>query len=341
MRVLALMPLLLASSLQGTDVRFAPTSGETLRRTFVATHDLVLEGFKQTLEDGEPVQLPGGARFVSSQRLVFEDEVGEVVEARPLTLRRKYIALESSGDLAPPEVEGVIKATASSPLVGASILYTWVPEERGYGRFYDAREESESLLPGTAADPFLAALAPPLEGGEAPASWVVPAQRLMGLLAPGGDLGFSPGEEREGRRMARTMVNGVGGGLETAFAGEAEGGLTISRTGLESDEDGREWLVHKLSLTGRWRANVTERLNDTLLGREQEQGSSFEHGTLTLGLSGNGRLLVDPATGRPAQVELECTEDVSMRIVEVLPGGARFRQEMAMRGRLSIEHEAR
>ena len=111
--------------------------------------------------------------------------------------------------------------------------------------------------------------------------------------------------------------------------------------GLETDEDGRDWLVHKLSLTGRWRANVTERLNGTLLGREQEQGSSFEHGTLTLGLSGNGRLLVDPATGRPARIELECTEDVSMRIVEVLPGGARFRQEMAMRGRLSIEHEAR
>ena len=226
----------------------------------MATHDLVLEGFKQTLEDGEPVQLPGGARFVSAQRLVFEDEVGEVVEARPLTLRRKYIALESSGDLAPPEVEGVIKATASSPLVGASILYTWVPEEQGYGRFYDAREESESLLPGTAADPFLAALAPPLEGGAAPASWVVPAQRLMGLLAPGGDLGFSPGEEREGRRMARTMVNGVGGGLENAFAGEADGSLTITRSGLGSDDEGRAWLVYNLTCAGPPTDTVTQRM---------------------------------------------------------------------------------
>lgn len=341
MRILLLIPLALAGSPRATDVQFAPTSGETLRRTFVATHDLVLEGFKQTLADGEPVQLPGGARFVSKQRLVFDDEVGEVRDARPLSLRRRYVALESSGDLAPPEVEGVIRATASSPLVGASVLYTWVPEEGDYGRFYDAREESEDLLPGTAVDPFLAQLAPPADGAAAPASWVVPAGELMGLLAPGGDLGFSPGEDREGRRMARTMVNGVGGGLETAFAGAAEGELTVTRGDLEEDEGGREWLVHKLSLSGRWRANVTERLNDTLLGREQEQGSSFEHGTLTLGLSGNGRLLIDPTTGRPGRLELECTEDVSMRIVEVLPGGARFRQEMAMRGRLSIEHEAR
>jgi hypothetical protein len=337
MRFVLLSAILLASASEVVP-QFTPRAQESLRRTFEAKHDLVLEGFKQTVGDGETAQLPGGARFVSSQRLVFDDEVGAVEAGRPLSLRRRFISLETGGDLAPPEVEAVIKATATSPLVGASVLYTWVPEEQEYGRFYDAREENEELLPGTAADPFLAFLQPP--SPEA-ASWEVPASELLGLLAPGGDLGFAPGEEREGRRMSRTLVNGVGGGLEMAFGGDSEGSLRVSRGSAETDEAGTVWPTLRLSLDGRWRSTVTDRLNATLLGREQEQGSSFEHGSLTLGVTGTGTIRLDPETGRPRSLSLECVEDVSMRIVEVLPGGVRFRQEMAMRGRLSITHEVR
>lgn len=333
--LLTTLPLLL--SVTG-DAPFRPESNSSWKHTFTASHDLTHEGFIQSLNGGDPVELPGGARFTSRQRYQFEDVCGDVDPATgiPSSLRRRYLALETSGELAPPEIEEVVRATATSRLAGASVLFTWVPEERDHGRFYDAREEDEELLPALTCDPFLSSFERP--SGASEDSWEIPASALQPLLAPGGSLGFAPGEERMGRRLSRTLVNGVGGGLEVAFGGEATGQLRVSVGQPWTDEDGKSWETLSLSLDGRWKSTVTERLNSTILPREQEQGSAFEHGSIGLDLSGNGRILIDPVTGRPASLQLTCSESVTMRIVELLEDGGRFEQKVSMRGRVTFEH---
>jgi hypothetical protein len=339
MRTILLMvwPLLLTAqdASQGeVSLDLVPQEGVMTRRVFVAKHDLSLEGFRQQLDKGEPIDLPGGARFTSEQRFVFDDLAGPALGLVPLTLQRRFIALESRGSLAPPDTDNVVRATAQSSLVGASVQMTWVPEEQAHGRYYDAREEAEELLLSMSVDPWLTWIAPREIGRNG--SWKIPAADLQGLIAPGGSLGFSPGTERTGRRLSRTLVNGVGGGLEMAFGGRSTGELSVRPLGLQTDGEGTTQLVFALSLNAQWVSDVTERLNQTLLPREREQGSNFERASLSLGLSGRGKLLADPKTGRPLSLELNCTETVSMNLTEILETGARFNQEMAMRGRLTL-----
>ncbi len=337
--ILGTIGLLVASAGTPQDVPqldLTPLSGTTLRRTFVAEHELTLEGFRQRIDEGESRDLPGGARFTSKQRLVFDDLAGPALGQRPLTLWRKFIALESTAALAPPEVKEPVLATAQTELVGASVVMTWAPEEQSYGRYYDAREEAESLLASLSVDPWMGWIVG--KGKAEDGSWKIPAKDLEGLLAPGGDLGFTPGTERAGRRLSRTLVNGVGGGLEMAFGGQSTGELTVRPLGLQTNEEGARHLVFSLSLNGRWNADVTERLSQTLLPREREQGSSFERASLSLGLNGRGQMLADPITGRPVSLKLNCTESVSMKLTEGLETGNLFHQEMSMRGRLEIVH---
>lgn len=336
--ILPFLALVQGPSPDGPTLDLVPQEGVVLRRTFVAKHDLALEGFRQRLDDGEPVDLPGGARFTSEQRFVFDDQAGSSVGLVPKTLRRRFIALESKGILAPSETPSTVQATALSPLVGASVLMTWIPAEQNHGRYYDGREEAESLLPGLLTDPWLTWIkgAEVAENG----SWKVPAHKLRGLIAPGGDLGFSPGTERAGRRLSRTLVNGVGGGLEMAFGGRSSGELTVRPLGVQTNEAGDSHLVFALSLDARWVSDVSDRLNQTLLAREREQGSSFEQASLTLGLTGRGQLLCNATTGKPESLELNCTESVSMKISERLETGSLFHQDMGMRGRLVITQKA-
>jgi len=82
-------------------------------------------------------------RTIESGTLVLRtlDEYLEVGNGRPLRLRRVF---ERSGN----------------PLEGTSVVFTWVPEEGAYGKYYDAREGPESALRELAEDLDLRALLP-------------------------------------------------------------------------------------------------------------------------------------------------------------------------------------
>jgi hypothetical protein len=69
------------------------------------------------------------------------DEYRRVGDGRPLLLRRTF-------------------EEAPSPFAGTSVVFTWVPEEGAYGKYYDAREASESALRDLTEDLDLRALLP-------------------------------------------------------------------------------------------------------------------------------------------------------------------------------------
>lgn len=90
------------------------------------------------------------------------DEYRKVGAGRPLLLRRTF-------------------EEAPSPFAGTSVVFTWVPEERGYGKYYDAREASESALRDLTEDLDLRALLPasPVAVGD---TWTVSATGLKDVL---------------------------------------------------------------------------------------------------------------------------------------------------------------
>ncbi len=107
-------------------------------------------------------------RTIGSGTLVLRtlDEYRKVGAGRPLVLRRTFE--ETAG-----------------PLARTSVVYTWVPEENAYGKYYDAFESSESALRDLAEDLDLRALLPAhaVALGE---SWSVPALDLRDPLRSAG-----------------------------------------------------------------------------------------------------------------------------------------------------------
>lgn len=69
------------------------------------------------------------------------DEYRKVGGGRPLVLQRTF-------------------EEATGPFAGTSVVFTWIPEEGAYGKYYDAREASESALRDLTEDLDLRALLP-------------------------------------------------------------------------------------------------------------------------------------------------------------------------------------
>ncbi len=124
------------------------------------------------------------------------DEYRKIGAGRPLLLRRQFEEIRPVG-----------------PLAGTSVVYTWIPEEGAYGKYYDAREASESALRGLAEDLDLRALLPagPVAVGDA---WSVPGASLRDVFAPAGLLDPSPGTG-DGRLVLASVRAEAGRSLAT------------------------------------------------------------------------------------------------------------------------------
>jgi len=166
----ALAALLLCTLLGSgkVELRFAPVEGSQVRRTITIDQALAAKGAN-----------PRSTHHVL-QTLDLYRKVGD---GRPLLLQRRFEQIDWGPSRVPP-------------LKGTSVVYTWVPEEAGYGKYYDALESSEAALRDLAEDLDLRALLPTgaVATGEA---WSVPAAKLRDVLAPLGDLALNHEAVRE------------------------------------------------------------------------------------------------------------------------------------------------
>ena len=156
---------LLLCALAGGDkveLRFAPVEGSQVRRTIAIDQTLAAKG-------SEPLTTRKFLRTL--------DQYRKLGDGRPLVLQRRFEQIGGS-------------SAGVSPLQGTSVVYTWVPEEAAYGKYYDALESSEAALRDLAEDLDLRALLPrgAVATGE---SWSVPAAQLRDVLAPLGFLGVT------------------------------------------------------------------------------------------------------------------------------------------------------
>ena len=112
-------------------------------------------------------------RTIEVDHLVLRtlDQYLKVGDGRPLLLRRQFEEIRMDDQQV-------------SQLSGTSVVFTWVPEEGTYGKYYDARESSESTLRDLPEDLDLRALLPasPVAVGD---SWSMPVSWPFGVRAAG------------------------------------------------------------------------------------------------------------------------------------------------------------
>jgi hypothetical protein len=311
---------------------FAPPSGARVERTIVVEHDLRVTSMS-AIQNGQVRTLPTEMRVATRQTLELTDELRRVEGGRPVLLQRRFgpatYHLElTTGNVPKPQTVRDVK----SPLESASVLFTWVPEERGWGRYYDAEEALEEFLAGLDQDLDLLPLLPktPVAPG---ATWRVGAAELRSLFAPCGKLPMDWPADLE-RPLVRTLSSGVAGGLSEVFGGGAEGGATVTFARVAGSGDD-EVLVLVLDVDVTLERDQLERERDReTLEEEAPPAGAIHRAHVKWAFRGTGEVEWSARAARLARMRLAGDETVTSRLS--LDKDGHVQNELALQGRLSI-----
>jgi hypothetical protein len=326
---------------------FAVKEGTTVQKRFEIQHELTVQ----------KIELSGAATgAMSQQQLELSSEVVlQVADAyvktspiRPLVLQRLYKASTYHVDFAFSEANGTKVPDswdADSPMKNQSVVFTWVPEEKDYGRHYDQVEGTEEYLSTLAEDLDLACLLPPLDangpgGAEKPHAvregerWTVDLKPLSALFSPGGSipLSFVKGG-KGGFKMA--VSAGVGGPLSPVFAGTIKGNASAKWAATEKTDAGRIAVI-ELAIDLETDADRTEIVRRYLRQDEDDDASPVRHAGVKWKLSSaSGTLRWNLDAGRFEKLDLVGREDVASDI-QFARGADSSSQLLAMAGSLKI-----
>lgn len=328
-------------------LRIAP--GSSLAKLFTVEHKLVLK--KMSLERNGVEQVSQQQMDLDSkQTLRVKDEYRVLDEGRPSILRRSFeeIGYRARLDLSPgDDREAPLVLEATSPLARsarnapASVVFTWVPSEKAYGKHYDARECVEEWLSALSADLDLLALLPSgeVKVGDA---WEIDPARLADAVACGGKLPFVFPKDAD-KVMVRTLSSGVGGGLYEVFGGEIKGRLSARLASLRTEgrTEGRNEGSAELAVIA-IEADVETSRDQTGLARQTQlrdeflEGSTVEELMVQWKLKGSGELVWNLTAGRFESFKLAGSEDVAMQLKMGLRGSEGVRQRLEMSGGLVV-----
>ena len=228
---------------------YAPKDGTRLARTIQITQALELVSMAQGPAAGELRRGAGDLRLDTRLELELDDDLLAVAEGRPVKLKRRFRAGRFHAEFGPRAANAArAKHAVLTPLEGVGVLYTWSPEERVHGRFYDEKEAMEEFLAHLTEDADLRALLPakPVRPNE---TWILEPARLADVFAPGGRLPWAWPKELD-RPMVRSLSTGLGGGLGELFGGTARGKAEATLLRIET-RAGAEVAIVKLALEDR------------------------------------------------------------------------------------------
>ena len=147
--------------------------------------------------------------------LVMRDRVLGMEDGQVTKLRRSFekITEEQSQEVESETGSGSNTSEGESELEGASVVFTWDPEESDYGVEFDEDEDGdEDLLEDLEFDVYLASFLPD-EAVSIGDTWEVEASAMSSLVDPGGDLKSvsetSTDEDSERARQNRENMEGT------------------------------------------------------------------------------------------------------------------------------------
>ena len=310
--LVALMSLTSAALAQ-VEIKFAPEEGSVLRRTFEVKHFLALKRSATKTGDLEEVgQRTFEVRNVETMQT--SDRIFSVAEGRPVRMRRYFDRglLDGFAELSESGRAMNLRAYGESRLKGKSVLFTWVPEDAVYGRFFDAVDGVEEDLAYMREDLDLRAFLPerPVDIGD---SWEVSPTAMGDALSPGGLLSFDFTKSKS-MGLARTLRLGTGSHLFELFRQEVAGEVKASLSSIEESEEGGRVAV--LAVT--WNVNTQNDL--AYLARRNRTGADIEYQRALTGmdvglvLKGEGTIRWDLKAHHLRGYEFSSAEDVSSSV---------------------------
>jgi hypothetical protein len=320
--------VLLCALPQSVDLAFAPKPGSYVVRKLSTEHALSLRELS-TVRAGVVQSSTEPVDVKSTQSLHCTDQYQRVGSGRPLLLERRFDSLEWKGAIRVGAMEESV--TARSPLSGLSVMYTYVPEEQGYGRYFSAREGIEETLHGLSEDLDLRALLPdhPQTLG---ASWSVPPASMVDVFAPAGRWGLSFQSKPQQRNLVRSIQSGIGCNLVEVFGEECKGSVGLKLVSADEREARIEIKVELANRVDR-RALVQMQMN----GAELSSGYRCPSAPLNWSFQGAGTLVYDREARRVSELTLEGRQTVRLE-TELLIGNdpVSTTQRLALEGTLKL-----
>ncbi|HEV8268758.1 MAG TPA: hypothetical protein VGR00_11005 [Thermoanaerobaculia bacterium] len=328
-----------AASGSGADtLAFAPKPDATVAKSFLLRHDLVVQTMK--LEGASGTQTSQqGLEVTSEITLDVTDTYRGIEGGRPVGLRRLIRDAGLHVDQVIVGVSGERRPTtwtAASPLKSASVVFVWVPEERGYGRHYDEKEGLEEYLGGLREDLDLRALLP-APGGEpvAPgATWKIDPQSLADVFAAGGDVPrvFTQGG---GGFLAKPIASGVAGPLAPVLGGTLQG--EASATWKETrEENGVRLAVIELEARVETKHDQTDFARSARRTEELLDDVAIARASVEWKFDGRGTLLWNLSAGRFQALTLDGREEVTSDIAFGTETETESRQVLTLVGALKV-----
>ncbi len=324
-----------SSAVRSADaLAFAVKAGASVEKKFTLEHALTVLKV-QLAGQAEAPPSQEGLEVVSKLEFSVLDAYRKIEGGRPLELQRLFQSCGLHVDLTATDPTGrktPDSADAESPLQKRSAVFTWVPEEKTYGRYYDDVESLEEYLSGLTEDLDLRCLLPD-RAVETGATWSIEPARLVDVFAPGGDipLGFVKGG---GGTFAHVLTAGVGGPLHGVFEGTTKGKVDARWTGTREVE-GVRLAVVELSIAIETQAEHAGAPGAAASTDEAADPATVEHSGVHWKFDGSGTLLWNLAAGRFETLELVGHEEVSSDLTLDI-GLEKSRQVLTMTGSLKI-----
>lgn len=293
---------------QEVRIQFAPDSGVSLDKVVSTRHSLISQGFRRTIgSESEIIPLP--IKLESSQRVVVSDQYVASRGGRPVTLRRYYKGGNVESKLGSTVDENLPVSVVDLPsqIKDASVVFTWVPEEEAYGRYYDGAELPERWLPGLAFDMDALELLPaepvPIGG-----SWKVEAGELRGLFSTFAGQRYEEAPRGTDRMLLRTLGAGIGANLHRVVSGECTGGAELTLEKVDAGLATIQISINRISVIN----DLTDYMQGEDLRREKEAGVDAQAGRMAVDFSGRGTMVWNLEAGHLQELKIALQENATM-----------------------------
>ena len=319
---------------------FSVAEGTVSKKKFSITHALTV----QKIDLGGP-ELDAMSQqqlsIDSTIELEVVDTYKKMAPGRPLEMQRVFASAPFHADFNFTDPGGTKipeSWDAETLLKGRSVVFVWVPEEKGYSKYYDDLESLEEYLANLDEDLDLKCLLPKNPDGTPRTvkegdGWALDLHEIADLFTPGGNVPLT--YTKGGNTGLRTAIAaGVGGPLHPVFGGTVKGNCRAKWATTETSDAGH-FAAIELALEIETDADRTEIARRILRQNEDDDTSPVRHAGSAWKFSGSGTLRWNLDAGRFESLQVSGREDVKSDI-QFASGTETSRQMLSMAGGLSV-----
>jgi len=332
------------------EVKFGPSDGTTITKTFSAEFEMELDDFAMIVGGQDVGSMIGTPEmtFTSSSEVSFSDEYGGVADSRPGKLTRTFedLGSEFTMTIAMMGESDEQGTEMTSPLEGVSVVFDWNEESGDYDvSFADDSEGDESLLEGLTEDTDLRGLLPRGEVSK-DETWEFEPMALQAMLMPSGDMSWETedmpdADMAEFEEMFSEFTDEAMALGEELMAGEG----TATYMGTR-EIDGRQVAVIGLEVEIGSSTDLSSLLASIAERAMEEEDApddaeiDIQTADVSMDIEAEGELLWDLATGTPLGMTISGDFDVAVDISVFVSGDGEemdFEISVAMSGPFSSD----